>query len=98
MQLRPVVLQIVRGIALPLVLEMAMALLVPHGIPRIVECLLRIVLIRLPLGTLLPESATAVRALVAVAIARLEIVGSTVAHVVAVGLVLERVANLVADS
>ena len=97
MELCPIVLQIVRGIALPLVLEVAMALLIPHGVPVIVEGLLRIVLIRLPLGALLPEAATTVGTLVAVAIARLEVVGCTVLHVVAIGLILEGVTNLVSD-
>ena len=95
--LRPIILQIVGGIAHPLMLEVAMALLIPHTRPCIVEGLLRIVLIRLPLCALLPESATAVRALIAVAEARLEVVGSTVAHIVAIGLILERVTNLVSD-
>ena len=67
MQLGPVVLQIVGGIALPLVLKMTMALLIPHGIPVIIESLLGIVLIRLPLSTLLPEATTAIRAFITIA-------------------------------
>ena len=78
-------------------LEMTVALLVPHARPCIVESLFGVVLVRLPLGTLLPEAATAVRALIAVAVARLEVVGSPVAHIVTIGLVLERVTDLMGD-
>ena len=62
----PVVLQEVRGIALPLVLEMTMALSVPHIVPTTADGLLRIVLIRLPLSALLPESTSTVRTLVTI--------------------------------
>ena len=95
--LRPVVLQVVGGIAHPLMLEMTVALLVPYTRPCIVEGLFGIVLIRLPLGALFPEAAATVRALIAVAVARLEVVGSPVAHVVTIGLVLERVTDLMGD-
>ena len=78
-------------------LEVAVALLIPHSVPVVVESLLRIVLIRLPLGALLPEATAAVGTLVAVAEARLEVVGSTVLHVVAIGLILEGVTYLMSN-
>ena len=69
----------------------------PYVVPTVAEVLLGIVLIRLPLGTLFPEAVATVRAIVAIAEACGEVVGSTVEYLVAIDLILEGVSDLVAD-
>ena len=97
MLLGPVALEPVGGVAHPFVFEVTMAVEGPYVVPTVAEVLLGIVLIRLPLGTLFPEAVAAIRTIVAIAEACREVVGSTVKHLVAIDLILEGVANLMAD-
>ena len=97
MFLRPVILQPIACISLPFVLEVTMMVLHPHLIVIVVDSLLRIVLERLPLCTLFPETTSAIAAVITIAESALEIVGLALEDIVAVGLILERVSNLVGN-
>ena len=97
MLLGPVALEPVGGVAHPFVFEVTMAVEGPYVVPTVAEVLLGVVLIRLPLCTLFPEAVAAIRTIVAIAEACREVVGSTVKHLVAIDLILEGVANLMAD-
>ena len=76
-------------------LEMAMIVAHPNIEMVAIDGFRRIVLMSLPLSTLLPEAAAAITVGISVAEARAIVVGLATIDIVAIGLILERVANLV---
>src|SRR5574344_378497 len=96
MFLSPEILQPITGITLPFVFKMTMMILHPDII-MITKHLTRIILERLPLGTLFPKSVTTIAIFITIAEACFFVICGTVQQFIAIHLILERVTDLMTD-